>query len=92
LKTNLEAADEVARQLRLRTWGLVVIDFIDMKDKKHQKLVEQALKQSLKKDKARVTVGRCRSSDCWNSPVSVCVPPRGQRLYALSCLPGPGPH
>jgi len=58
LKTNLEAADEVARQLRLRDLGgLVVIDFIDMKDKKHQKQVEQALKLSLKKDKARVTVG-----------------------------------
>lgn len=58
LKTNLEAADEVARQLRLRDLGgLVVIDFIDMKDKKHQKEVEQALKQSLKRDKARVTVG-----------------------------------
>jgi ribonuclease E len=58
LKTNLEAAEEVARQLRLRDLGgLVVIDFIDMKDKKHQKQVEQALKQSLKKDKARVTVG-----------------------------------
>jgi len=58
LKTNLDAADEVARQLRLRDLGgLVVIDFIDMKDKKHQKQVEQALKQSLKKDKARVTVG-----------------------------------
>lgn len=58
LKSNLEAADEVARQLRLRDLGgLVVIDFIDMKDKKHQKEVEAALKQSLKKDKARVTVG-----------------------------------
>ncbi len=58
LKTNLEAADEVARQLRLRDLGgLVVIDFIDMKDRKHQKEVEQTLKQSLKKDKARVTVG-----------------------------------
>jgi ribonuclease E len=58
LKTNLEAADEVARQLRLRDLGgLVVIDFIDMKDKKHQKEVEAVLKQSLKKDKARVTVG-----------------------------------
>jgi ribonuclease E len=58
LKTNLEAADEVARQLRLRDLGgLVVIDFIDMKDRKHQKQVEQALKHSLKKDKARVTVG-----------------------------------
>jgi ribonuclease E len=58
LKTNLEAADEVARQLRLRDLGgLVVIDFIDLKDRKHQKEVEQALKQALKKDKARVTVG-----------------------------------
>lgn len=57
-KTNLEAADEVARQLRLRDLGgLVVIDFIDMKDKKHVKEVERALKQALKKDKARVTVG-----------------------------------
>jgi ribonuclease E len=61
LKTNLEAAEEAARQLRLRDLGgLVVIDFIDMKDKKHQKAVEQALKQSLKKDKARVTVGLSR--------------------------------
>jgi ribonuclease E len=58
LKTNLEAAEEIARQLRLRDLGgLVVIDFIDMKEKKHQKEVEQALKQSLKRDKARVTVG-----------------------------------
>ena len=58
LRTNLEAAEEVARQLRLRDLGgLIVIDFIDMKDKKHQKEVEQALKQSLKRDKARVTVG-----------------------------------
>jgi ribonuclease E len=57
-KTNLEAAEEVARQLRLRDLGgLVVIDFIDMKEKKHQKEVEAALKQSLKRDKARVTVG-----------------------------------
>jgi ribonuclease E len=57
-RTNLEAAEEVARQLRLRDLGgLIVIDFIDMKDKKHQKEVEQTLKASLKKDKARVTVG-----------------------------------
>ncbi len=58
LKSNLEAAQEVARQLRLRDLGgLVVIDFIDMRDKKHQKDVEAALKQSLKTDKARVSVG-----------------------------------
>jgi ribonuclease E len=57
-KTNLEAAEEVARQLRLRDLGgLVVVDFIDMKDKKHVKEVEQALKQHLKKDKARMTLG-----------------------------------
>ncbi|MEJ2092495.1 MAG: ribonuclease E/G [Syntrophobacterales bacterium] len=57
-KTNLEAAEEIARQLRLRDLGgLVVIDFIDMRDKKHVKAVEQALKQALKLDKARVTVG-----------------------------------
>ncbi|MBM4284884.1 MAG: Rne/Rng family ribonuclease [Deltaproteobacteria bacterium] len=57
-KTNLEAAEEIARQLRLRDLGgLVVIDFIDMKDKKHIKEVEQNLRQSLKQDKARVTVG-----------------------------------
>jgi ribonuclease E len=57
-KTNLEAAAEIARQLRLRDLGgLVVIDFIDMRDKKHIKEVEQALKQALKRDKARVTVG-----------------------------------
>ena len=57
-KTNIEAAEEIARQLRLRDLGgLVVIDFIDMKDKKHVKAVEQALKQALKIDKARVSVG-----------------------------------
>ncbi len=57
-KTNLEAAEEIARQLRLRDLGgLVVIDFIDMKDKKHAKEVERALRQALKTDKARVTVG-----------------------------------
>jgi len=58
LKTNLEAAEEVARQLRLRDLGgLVVIDFIDMKEKRHQKEVEHALRQALRKDKARVTLG-----------------------------------
>jgi ribonuclease E len=58
-KTNLEAADEVARQLRLRDLGgLVVIDFIDMRDRKHIREVEKRLKDALKPDKARVTVGR----------------------------------
>jgi ribonuclease E len=58
-KTNLEAAEEVARQLRLRDLGgLIVIDFIDMKDRKHRKEVEKELKTALKKEKARVTVGQ----------------------------------
>jgi ribonuclease E len=58
-KTNLEAAVEVGRQLRLRDLGgLIVIDFIDMRDRKHIRDVEKALKDSLKYDKARVTVGR----------------------------------
>lgn len=58
-KTNLEAATEVGRQLRLRDLGgLIVIDFIDMRDRKHGREVEKALKDALKTDKARVTVGR----------------------------------
>ena len=58
-KTNLEAAEEAARQLRLRDLGgLIVLDFIDMRDKKHIAAVEKALKAALKSDKARVTVGR----------------------------------
>lgn len=58
-KTNLEAAEEAARQLRLRDLGgLIVIDFIDMRDKKHMIEVEKTLKHALKADKARVTVGR----------------------------------
>ncbi len=58
-KTNLEAATETARQLRLRDLGgLIVIDFIDMRDRKHIREIEKCLKDSLKYDKARVTVGR----------------------------------
>jgi ribonuclease E len=58
-KTNMEAAEEVARQLRLRDLGgLIVIDFIDMRENKHNHEVEKTLKQSLKMDKARVNVGR----------------------------------
>lgn len=58
-KTNMEAAEEVARQLRLRDLGgLIVIDFIDMRDNKHNHEVEKTLKQALKMDKARVNLGR----------------------------------
>lgn len=59
LRTNLEAADEVARQLRLRDLGgLIVIDFIDMDDHKNQRSVEQRLRDSLRFDRARVQMGK----------------------------------
>ena len=58
-KTNLEAADEVARQLRLRDLaGLIVIDFIDMDDKRHIRAVEKRLKDALQLDRSRIQVGR----------------------------------
>ena len=58
LRTNTEAADEVARQLRLRDLaGLIVIDFIDMEAKKHNGMVERRLKEALKNDRARIQVG-----------------------------------
>ena len=59
LKTNLEAADEVARQLRLRDLaGLIVIDFIDMEERKNNSAVEKRFKEKLKTDRARIQVGR----------------------------------
>jgi len=59
LRTNLEAADEIARQLRLRDLaGLIVIDFIDMESKKHNAMVERRLKEALKNDRARIQLGR----------------------------------
>jgi ribonuclease E len=59
LKTNLEAAEEVARQLRLRDLaGLIVIDFIDMDERRNSRLVERRLKESLRNDRARIQVGR----------------------------------
>ena len=59
LKTNLEAADEVARQLRLRDLaGLIVIDFIDMEERRNNISVEKRMKEKLKSDRARIQVGR----------------------------------
>src|SRR6187397_841608 len=59
LKTNLEAAEEVARQLRLRDLaGLIVIDFIDMEENRNNRSVEKRLKDCLKNDRARIQVGR----------------------------------
>jgi ribonuclease E len=59
LKTNLEASEEIARQLRLRDLaGLIVIDFIDMDEKRNNRAVERRLKDCLKNDRARIQVGR----------------------------------
>ncbi|MBE9605790.1 Rne/Rng family ribonuclease [Acetobacteraceae bacterium H6797] len=59
LRTNCEAADEIARQLRLRDMaGLIVIDFIDMESSKNDAQVERRLKEALKDDRARIQVGR----------------------------------
>jgi ribonuclease E len=59
LKTNLEAADEIARQLRLRDLaGLIVIDFIDMDENRNNRAVERRMKECLKQDRARIQVGR----------------------------------
>ncbi|MDD3181451.1 MAG: ribonuclease E/G [Alphaproteobacteria bacterium] len=59
VKTNLEAADEIARQLRLRDLaGLVVIDFIDMEDGRNNAAVERRIKEAMKNDRARLQIGR----------------------------------
>ena len=59
LKTNMEAAEEIARQLRLRDLaGLIVIDFIDMDEKRNDRSVERRMKECLKQDRARIQVGR----------------------------------
>ncbi|MBB6307596.1 Rne/Rng family ribonuclease [Xanthobacter tagetidis] len=59
LKTNMEAAEEIARQLRLRDLaGLIVIDFIDMEEKRNNRSVERKLKDCLKNDRARIQIGR----------------------------------
>jgi ribonuclease E len=59
LRTNLEASDEIARQLRLRDLaGLIVIDFIDMEENRNNRTVERRLKDALKNDRARIQVGR----------------------------------
>jgi len=58
-KTNLEAADEIARQLRLRDLaGLIVIDFIDMEENRNNTAVERRLKEAMKSDRARIQIGR----------------------------------
>ena len=57
--TNIEAAEEIGRQLRLRDLGgLIVIDFIDMRDRKHKAEIERVLKSHIKGDKAKITIGK----------------------------------
>jgi ribonuclease E len=59
LRTNMEAADEIARQLRLRDLaGLIVVDFIDMEESRNNRAVERRIKDALKNDRARIQVGR----------------------------------
>ena len=59
LRTNMEAAEEIARQLRLRDLaGLIVIDFIDMEERRNNRSVERKLKESLRHDRARIQIGR----------------------------------
>ena len=59
LKTNLEAADEIARQLRMRNLaGLVVVDFIDMEDPKNNQAIEKRMKEAMKDDRARVQIAK----------------------------------
>ena len=59
LQTNLEAAEEIARQLRLRDLaGLIVIDFIDMDESRHRRAVERKLKEAMRNDRARIRMGR----------------------------------
>ncbi len=59
LKTNLEACDEIAKQLRIRNLaGLVVVDFIDMDENKHNSAVEKRMKEALKQDRSKVQVGK----------------------------------
>ena len=59
LNTNLEAADEIARQMRLRdVGGLIVIDFIDMESQKNQRAVEDRLRDAVKQDRARIQIGK----------------------------------
>lgn len=72
-RTNMEAAEEVARQMRLRDLGgLVVIDFIDMEDAKHQRDVENTLRDALKKTVRVCKWANCRVLVCWNCRANVC--------------------
>ena len=92
--TNLEAADEIARQLRLRDLGgLIVIDFIDMESTKNQREVETRLKDALRYDRARVQLGKISRFGLMELSRQRLAPGAGRvGLYRLSPLPRHRPH
>lgn len=84
LNTNLEAADEVARQLRLRDiGGLIVIDFIDMTPVRNQREVENRLREALKMDRARVQVGRISRFGLLEMSRQRLRPPLGESVHIV---------
>ncbi len=90
LKTNLEAAEEVARQLRLRDLaGLIVVDFIDMEEKRNNRAVERKLKECLRSDRARIQVGRISHFGLLGDVPAAHPHGHGRRLHrAMRALPG----
>ncbi len=91
LKTNVEAAEEIARQLRLRDiGGQVVIDFIEMKDRKHVAEVEKTLRAAFKSDRAAPTWGASRASGCSKSCASAWAPRPCPSPPNPALLPGLG--
>ena len=85
LNTNLEAADEIGRQLRLRDLGgLIVIDFIDMGPQKHQREVENKLREAVRQDRARVQIGKISRFGLLEMSRQRLRPSLGESSY-LSC-------
>lgn len=79
LQTNLEAAEEIARQLRLRDiGGLIVIDFIDMTPAKNQRAVEDKVREAWKPTAPACRSVASRASGCWKCRVSACARPWGK--------------
>ena len=94
LKTNLEAADEIARQLKLRDLaGLIVIDFIDMEEKRNNRAVERRLKDALRFDRARIQLGRISHFGLHGDVAPAHAHRRARRLdVAVPALPGNRHH
>ena len=92
-QTNLEAAEEIARQLRLRDLaGLIVIDFIDMDENRNNAAVERKIKDSMKTDRARIQIGCARASTrqaarCVRCAAAAAISARPSRRRCGSCAP-----